>query len=136
MLNSTNLQVFTNTQHLLPMIVRSSVTAVRNKKIFFFFIFVFASGGCNPPLLFRIRTRVECLRLPTSHHVFDNYESVSKAMSTPGDGIAGKQVDVHVVVCLDDKLCLLTEGGHPQLPEHVLVGQVVVGVMETTLSIT
>ena len=87
-------------------------------------------------LLFRIRTRVECLRLPTSHHVFDNYETVSKAMSTPGDGIAGKQVDVHVVVCLDDKLCLLAEGGHPQLPEHVLVGQVVVGVMETTLSIT
>ncbi len=56
-----------------------------------------------------------------------------KAVPTPGDGIGGKQVDVHVVVRLDNKLCLLAEGGHPELPEHILVGEVVVGVVETAL---
>jgi hypothetical protein len=60
---------------------------------------------------------------------------IIQSNSTPGEGIAGKQVDVHVVVRFDDKLRLLAEGGHPQLPEDVLVGEVVVGVMEATLAI-
>ncbi len=54
-------------------------------------------------------------------------------MLTPGESIGGIEVNVHVVIRLDDKFCLLTEGGDPQLPEYILVGQVVVGVVKPAL---
>jgi hypothetical protein len=52
---------------------------------------------------------------------------------TPGESIGGIEVNVHVVIRLDDKFRLLTEGGDPQLPEHILVGQVVIGVVKPAL---
>ena len=47
--------------------------------------------------------------------------------------VNAEQVDVHVVVGLDHKLCLLTKLGHPGLPHDALVGEVVVRVVETSL---
>ena len=54
-------------------------------------------------------------------------------MPTPGDGVGSKEVNVHVIICFHHKLCLFTEGGDPQLSKHILVGQVVIGVMKPTL---
>ena len=58
---------------------------------------------------------------------------LSKAVLTPGESIGGIEVNVHVVIRLDDKFSLLTEGGDPQLPEYILVGQVVIGVVKPAL---
>jgi hypothetical protein len=58
---------------------------------------------------------------------------LSKAVLTPGESIGGIEVNVHVVIRLDDKFRLLTEGGDPQLPEYILVGQVVIGIVKPAL---
>ena len=51
----------------------------------------------------------------------------------PCDLVHGVQVNVHVVVRLDDKLCLLAELADPELSEDALEGEVPVRVHEAAL---
>ena len=51
----------------------------------------------------------------------------------PWNCVNGVEVDIHVIVCLDNKLGLLAELRHPHLAKHVLVREVVVRVEEIAL---
>ena len=62
-----------------------------------------------------------------------NDEAIIIRKITPCKGVDGEHVNEHVVVCFDDKLRLLTVGGHPHLPQHILEGDVAIGVKETAL---
>ena len=51
----------------------------------------------------------------------------------PCNCVDGVEVDIHVIVCLDNKLGLLAKLRHPHLAKHILVREVVVGVDEIAL---
>jgi hypothetical protein len=51
----------------------------------------------------------------------------------PSESIGGIEVNVHVIICLDNKFSLLTEGWDPELSKYIFVGEVVIGVKKATL---
>ena len=55
------------------------------------------------------------------------------AYSVPCDCVGSKEINVHIIISLDHKLSLLTEGADPELPKHALVGEVLIGVLEPSL---
>ena len=42
-------------------------------------------------------------------------------------------INIHIIICLHYKLCLLTEIRDPEKPEDILVCEVMIGVMEVPL---
>lgn len=66
----------------------------------------------------------------SKHHVM-NISAVRNI--SPCDVKYCKEINKHVIICLHNKLGLLTEPGDPHLSKHVLVGEVLVGVQEPTL---
>ena len=61
------------------------------------------------------------------------YAPYSGVLISVSEGKDFIHINIHIIICLHYKLCLLTEMRDPEKPKYILVCEVVIGVMEVPL---